>query len=83
MDDTSLTTLSESPEDPFSVHQSASAVLDDHGRVVAWSEQATRLLGHRAAEVLGRPVREVLVAGGDEALFTEAVAACRRERGWF
>ncbi|MFC9912460.1 SpoIIE family protein phosphatase [Streptomyces sp. NPDC127197] len=83
MDDTSLTTLSESPEDPFSVHQSASAVLDDHGRVVAWSEQATRLLGHRAAEVLGRPVREVLVAGGDEALFTEAVAACLRERGWF
>jgi PAS domain S-box-containing protein len=83
MHDTSPTTLSESPEDPFSVHQSASAVLDDRGRVVAWSEQATALLGHRADEVLGRRVREVLVDSGDEALIAEATAACLRERGWF
>ncbi|ELS50745.1 SpoIIE family protein phosphatase [Streptomyces viridochromogenes] len=83
MHDTSPTTLSESPDDPFSVHQSASAVLDGRGRVVAWSEQATALLGHRADEVLGRPVREVLVDRGDEALIAEATAACLRERGWF
>lgn len=83
MHNTSPTTLSESPEDPFSIHQSASAVLDDDGRIVAWSEQATTLLGHQADEVLGRLVGEVLVADGDEPLIAEATAACRRERGWF
>ncbi len=82
MHNTSPTTLSESPEDPFSIHQSASAVLA-HGRVVAWSEQATALLGHRAEEVLGRTVREVLVDRGDEALIAEATATCLREGGWF
>ncbi|MGI5373160.1 SpoIIE family protein phosphatase [Streptomyces sp. CA-251387] len=83
MHNTSPTTLSESPEDPFSVHRSASAVLDGRGRIVAWSEQATALLGHRAEEVLGRTVREVLVDSGDEALIAEATAECLRERGWF
>ncbi|MFC5218717.1 SpoIIE family protein phosphatase [Streptomyces coerulescens] len=83
MHDTSPTLLSESPEDPFSVHRSASAVLDDRGRVVAWSDQATAFLGHEADEVLGRPVREVLVADGDEAVIAEATASCLRERGWF
>ncbi|MFG2549648.1 SpoIIE family protein phosphatase [Streptomyces sp. NPDC048581] len=83
MHNTSPKTLSESPEDPFSIHQSASAVLDRRGRIVAWSEQATTLLGHRPGEVLGRPVREVLVESGDEALIAEATTACLRERGWF
>lgn len=64
MHDTPPTTLSESPEDPFSIHQSASAVVDRRGRVVAWSEQATKLLGYRADEVLGRPVREVWSTAG-------------------
>ncbi|MGN9762017.1 SpoIIE family protein phosphatase [Streptomyces sp. SD31] len=83
MHNTSPTSLSESPDDPFSVHRSASAVLDDRGRVVAWSEQATALLGYRAEEVLGRRVREVLVDPADEAVIGEATAACLREHGWF
>ncbi|MFD5014922.1 SpoIIE family protein phosphatase [Streptomyces chartreusis] len=83
MHDTSPTSLSESPEDPFSVHRSASAVLDDRGHVVAWSDQATTLLGYEPDEVLGRPVREVLVADGDETVIARATVACRRERGWF
>ncbi|NUP19529.1 MAG: SpoIIE family protein phosphatase [Streptomyces sp.] len=83
MQDTSPTTLSESPEDPFSIHQSASAVLDGRGRIVAWSAQATMLLGYPAEEVLGRPVREVLVEHGDEDLVAEATTACLREGGWF
>ncbi|MFE7271473.1 SpoIIE family protein phosphatase [Streptomyces sp. NPDC057623] len=82
MRNTSPKTLSESPEDPFSIHRSASAVLDDEGRVVAWSEQATTLLGHRPEEVLGRPIREVLIAGRDKGLVAEATAACRRDGGW-
>ncbi|MGC9539071.1 SpoIIE family protein phosphatase [Streptomyces sp. UG1] len=83
MDGTSPTSLSESPKDPFSVHRSAAVVLDARGRVVAWSEHATALLGHRADEVLGRPAREVLVDGGDEAAIAEATAICLREDGWF
>ncbi|MFJ8532215.1 SpoIIE family protein phosphatase [Streptomyces sp. NPDC093591] len=83
MHNTSPTSLSESPDDPFSVHRSASAVLDGRGRVVAWSEQATALLGYRADEVLGRPVREVLVDRADDAVIGEATAACLREHGWF
>ncbi|MET9971868.1 PAS domain-containing protein, partial [Streptomyces sp. NPDC006356] len=83
MHNTSPTSLSESPEDPFSILRSASAVLDGSGRIVAWSEQATELLGHRAEEVLGRPVREVLVDSEDEASIDEATASCLREGGWF
>ncbi|MFE5813745.1 SpoIIE family protein phosphatase [Streptomyces sp. NPDC056479] len=83
MHNTSPMSLNESPADPFSVHRSASAALDGHGRVVAWSEQATVLLGHRAEEVLGRHVREVLVDSGDGALIVEATRACLREHGWF
>ncbi|WP_369166873.1 SpoIIE family protein phosphatase [Streptomyces sp. R28] len=83
MHNTSPMSLSESPDDPFSVHRSASAVLDGRGRVVAWSEQATALLGYRADEVLGRRVREVLVDSADEAVIAEATAACLREHGWF
>ncbi|MFJ8631958.1 SpoIIE family protein phosphatase [Streptomyces sp. NPDC093568] len=83
MHNTSPTWLSESPDDPFSIHRSASAVLDDGGRVVAWSEQATLLLGYRSEEVLGRTVREILVAYGDEATVAEATAVCQREDGWF
>ncbi|MFD6315893.1 SpoIIE family protein phosphatase [Streptomyces nigra] len=83
MHDTSPTSLSESPEDPFSVLRSASAVLDRRGRVVAWSEQATTLLGYRADEVLGRTVHEFLVDTGDEDLVAEAARSCLREHGWF
>ncbi|MGW6907431.1 SpoIIE family protein phosphatase [Streptomyces sp. NPDC054940] len=83
MRNTSPKTLSESPEDPFSIHRSASAVLDGRGRVVAWSEQATTLLGHLPEEVLGRPMHDVLVDSGDEALIAEATTACVREGGWF
>ncbi|QOV33823.1 SpoIIE family protein phosphatase [Streptomyces ferrugineus] len=83
MHDTSPTSLSESPQDPFSVHRSAAVVLDARGRVVAWSERATALLGHRAEEVLGRAARETLVDSGDEAMISAATSACLRERGWF
>ncbi|WP_031479821.1 SpoIIE family protein phosphatase [Streptomyces bicolor] len=83
MHNTSPTWLSESPDDPFSVHRSAWAVVDGRGRVVGWSEQATALLGYQADEVLGRAAREVLIADGDEAVIAEATAACLRARGWF
>ncbi|EGX56820.1 magnesium or manganese-dependent protein phosphatase [Streptomyces zinciresistens K42] len=83
MHDTSPMSLSESPDDPFSVRRSAAAVLDGRGRIVGWSEQAAMLLGHRPEEVLGRPAGEVLIDPGDLAVVAEATAACLAEQGWF
>ncbi|MFI9766193.1 SpoIIE family protein phosphatase [Streptomyces sp. NPDC052415] len=38
----------------------ATAVLGEGGVVLRWSREAARLLGYEAAEVLGRPVRELV-----------------------
>ncbi|MFC4494379.1 SpoIIE family protein phosphatase [Streptomyces ovatisporus] len=75
--------FSEGPEDPFAVGSAAPVVLDDHGRVVGWSERAEELLGHAPEEVLGRSADDVLVDPGDREVVMEAVAACTRDRGWF
>jgi len=38
----------------------ARAVIDDTGTLVEWNDGARRLLGHTAAEVVGRPAAELL-----------------------
>ncbi|WP_432743760.1 SpoIIE family protein phosphatase [Streptomyces sp. JH002] len=38
----------------------ARALLDDSGRITHWNDGARRLLGHTAAETLGRPAAELL-----------------------
>ncbi|MFJ6479680.1 SpoIIE family protein phosphatase [Streptomyces sp. NPDC091682] len=72
----------EVPEDPFALHSSASAVLDDHGRVVGWSERAQELLGYPPDEVLGRTAVEFLCDSRDLEAIRDAVAACDRDGGW-
>ncbi|UYQ60513.1 SpoIIE family protein phosphatase [Streptomyces peucetius] len=79
----SVTLIGESPEDPYSHGRAASAVLDRHGLVTGWSERARALVGHPAAEVLGRRAVEVLVDPADRDVVLEATAACVRRRGWF
>jgi PAS domain S-box-containing protein len=81
--DTPMTTFSEGPDDPFALRRAASAVLDDQGRVVGWSELAESLLGYPPEEVLGRPAGDVLVDPRDKAVVGEAAAACVDDRGWF
>ncbi|KUO06403.1 SpoIIE family protein phosphatase [Streptomyces caeruleatus] len=49
-----------SPEYPFDEAATARAVIDDGGVLVEWNAGAERLLGHRAAEVVGRPAAELL-----------------------
>ncbi|GAA3830061.1 SpoIIE family protein phosphatase [Streptomyces chiangmaiensis] len=51
--------------------ESAVAMCDGQGRVVAWTEAAERLLGYRAGEVVGRSVALVL-PGAEEAPTTSA-----------
>ncbi|MFF3937123.1 SpoIIE family protein phosphatase [Streptomyces phaeofaciens] len=41
-------------------HGVASAAVDARGRVLAWSADARRLLGHESAQVLGRPAADLL-----------------------
>ncbi|MGW6979685.1 SpoIIE family protein phosphatase [Streptomyces sp. NPDC054932] len=74
--------LGEGPEDPFALNNSASAVLDHHGRVVGWSERAQEHLGYPPEEVLGRTATEFLVDDRDRETVLDAVAACERDRGW-
>ncbi|WP_190024110.1 SpoIIE family protein phosphatase [Streptomyces hiroshimensis] len=78
-----MTLFHESPEDPFSVGNSASAVLDHRGTVVGWGHRAEALLGHPADDVIGRPALEALVDPGDRDEVVAAAAACLRDSGWF
>ncbi|MEV8569095.1 SpoIIE family protein phosphatase [Streptomyces sp. NPDC051322] len=50
------------PEDPVDEAASARATVNPHGVVSGWSEGARRLLGYRAAEIVGRTAT-VLLAG--------------------
>ncbi|WP_183091314.1 SpoIIE family protein phosphatase [Streptomyces radicis] len=60
----------------------AVAVTDADGVVTAWSPGAERLLGHRAADVMGRSVATLLLAdpGGD--LGGDLARVLRARAGW-
>ncbi|MFC5638411.1 SpoIIE family protein phosphatase [Streptomyces bullii] len=49
-----------SPDHPFDDAAAARAVIDAGGMLTEWSEGARRLLGHTAAEVVGRPAADLL-----------------------
>ncbi|MFD7614965.1 SpoIIE family protein phosphatase [Streptomyces sp. NPDC059828] len=54
-----------SPLDPA---KAATAVLDDHGRIIGWGSAAQRLLGHSPDEALGQSATRLLVASSDQRL---------------
>ncbi|MEU1303782.1 SpoIIE family protein phosphatase [Streptomyces shenzhenensis] len=56
-----------SPVHPFDDAATARAVIGDDGTLVAWNDGARRLLGHRAAEVVGRPAARLLAGDGTPA----------------
>ncbi len=52
---------------PAGPAHTAAVVLDAQGVVTAWSPGAARLLGHRAQDVVGRPLKALLQSDGDGA----------------
>ncbi|MGV9279491.1 SpoIIE family protein phosphatase [Streptomyces sp. NPDC003730] len=52
-----------SPVNPFDDAATARAVVDGSGTVREWNEGARLLLGHPAAEVVGRPATDLLADG--------------------
>ncbi|KOV72110.1 PAS/PAC sensor protein [Streptomyces sp. AS58] len=75
------------PEYPFDDAATARAVIAEDGTLVEWNEGARRLLGWTADEVIGRPVTNLLVDGGEErprvtkGVRRNGVVALRRRRG--
>ncbi|WP_055421204.1 SpoIIE family protein phosphatase [Streptomyces pactum] len=55
-----------SPVNPFDDAATARAVVDDSGTVLKWNEGARQLLGHPAADVVGRPAAGLLAADGGD-----------------
>ncbi|MFF4696560.1 SpoIIE family protein phosphatase [Streptomyces chattanoogensis] len=62
--------------------KAATADLDAQGRVVSWTLAAERLLGYRAAEILGHPATELLAVPGDTARAAAVARWCRSGDGW-
>nr|WP_223731950.1 SpoIIE family protein phosphatase [Streptomyces purpurogeneiscleroticus] len=59
----------------------AALLLDARGRVESWPETARRLLGHSAAEVVGRRAADLL-APDDAARLPALAAECREHGSW-
>lgn len=60
----------------FDVADAAPLVLDGNAAVVSWTEDARRLLGYPAAEVLGRPATGLLFPADAERA-VELAERCR------
>lgn len=59
----------------------ATAVVTADGTLVGWTLGAEQLLGHRAADIVGRP-GETLIAPADRSRATRIARACLTGTGW-
>ncbi|MGW0761116.1 SpoIIE family protein phosphatase [Streptomyces sp. NPDC002814] len=65
----------------FDVADAAPLLLDARGVVTGWTDEARRLLGHAASEVIGTSVADLLSAEDAERM-PGIVERCRRDGGW-
>ena len=70
------------PRDLFDASSDAVAVVSADGVVIGWTRAAEALLGHRAAEVVGRPAAPLLAMPGDPARVAGIAERCRAGMGW-
>ncbi|MFE6691995.1 SpoIIE family protein phosphatase [Streptomyces sp. NPDC057743] len=66
---------------PLDLAGAALVLCDARGRVESWPEGAERLLGHPAADVVGRTAA-ALLAPDDAARLPAIAAECRTQGGW-
>ncbi|WP_351232118.1 SpoIIE family protein phosphatase [Streptomyces sp. NPDC002133] len=60
----------------------AFALLDEQGTVVAWTQAAEHLVGYSADEVVGRSAALVLPCLGEAPTMSAHVEQCRARNGW-
>ncbi|MDX3234103.1 SpoIIE family protein phosphatase [Streptomyces sp. ME03-5709C] len=64
------------------ISDSAFAVFDERGTVVAWTTAAERLVGYSAGDAVGRSAALVLPSFGDASSMSAFTEHCRAENGW-
>ncbi|MFD9002031.1 SpoIIE family protein phosphatase [Streptomyces sp. NPDC059582] len=64
------------------ISDTAFALLDEQGTVVAWTQDAEHLVGYSAGEAVGRSAALVLPRFGVAATMSAYVEQCRAQNGW-
>ncbi|MFD7436904.1 SpoIIE family protein phosphatase [Streptomyces sp. NPDC059861] len=64
------------------ISDTAFALLDEQGTVVAWTQAAQHLVGYSAGEVVGRSAALVLPSFGEASAMPAFVEQCRARNGW-
>ena len=66
----------------YETSESAVAMFDGHGTVVAWTQAAERLVGYSARDVVGRSTALVLPFSEEAPTISAFVEQCRAQNGW-
>ncbi|MET9048741.1 MULTISPECIES: SpoIIE family protein phosphatase [unclassified Streptomyces] len=64
------------------ISDTALALLDEQGTVVAWTQTAQHLVGYTACAVVGRSAALVLPSFGEASAMSTFVEQCRARNGW-
>ncbi|MFI8186524.1 SpoIIE family protein phosphatase [Actinacidiphila glaucinigra] len=64
------------------IADTALALLDEQGAVAGWTQAAERLVGYKAADVVGRSAAVVLPLYGEGQNTSDFVQHCRARNGW-
>ncbi|WP_351231460.1 SpoIIE family protein phosphatase [Streptomyces sp. NPDC002133] len=67
---------------PSEVSDTAFALLDEQGTVVAWTQTAEQLVGYSAGDVVGRSAALVLPSFGEAPTTSAFVHQCHAQNGW-
>ncbi|WP_329452820.1 PAS domain-containing SpoIIE family protein phosphatase/ATP-binding protein [Streptomyces sp. NBC_01724] len=66
----------------YETSESAVAMFDGHGTVVAWTQAAERLVGYSAREAVGRSTALVLPFSEEAPTISAFIEQCRAQNGW-
>lgn len=66
----------------YETSESAVAMFDEHGTVVAWTQAAKQLAGYSAGDVVGRSASLVLPFSEEAPTISAFVEQCRAQNGW-